>query len=149
MILEVYNLFNDHAFKVNDVVKITFLYKESMYSKSIDSLINIPENQIAREHIWCHINNVSENHLIIEIANPCFYSKNKNKKTLQPGDVLRIHKKYVKVYKEYMSMEYIPSLPDLCDINVSPEQNAQFKELKHKLELFREASNIQLTQKKS
>ena len=85
MILEVYNLFNDHAFKVNDVVKITFLYKESMYSKSIDSLINIPENQIAREHIWCHINNVSENHLIIEIANPCFYSKNKNKKTNNHG----------------------------------------------------------------
>ena len=149
MILEVYNIFNDHEFNVNDVVKITFLYKESMYMKSIDSLIDIPENQTAKEHIWCHINNISENHLIVEIANPCFYSKNKNKKTLKPGDVLRIHKKYVKICKKYMSMEYIPTLHDFIDINGSIEQNIQYQELKYKLELFREASNIQLTQKNS
>ena len=149
MILEIYNLFNDHEFKINNVVKITFLYKDSMYVKPIDSLIDIPENQTAKEHIWCHINSMSKNHLIVEIANPCCYSKNKNNSPLKPGDVLRIHKKYVKIYKEYMSMEYIPSLPELCDINASPEQNTQYQELKHKLELLREASNIQLTQRKS
>ena len=149
MILEIYNLFNDHEFKINNVVKITFLYKDSMYVKPIDSLIDIPENQTAKEHIWCHINSMSKNHLIVEIANPCCYSKNKNSPPLKPGDVLRIHKKYVKIHKEYMSMEYIQSLPDLYDMNASPEQNAQYQELKNKLELLREASNIQLTQRKS
>lgn len=149
MILEIYNLFNDHEFNVNDVVKITFLYKESVYMKPTEILMVIPENQTAREHIWCHINSISKDHLIVEIANPCCYSKNKNNPPLKPGDILRIHKKYVKMYKEYMSMEYIPSLPDLCDINTSPEQNAQYQELKHKLELLREASNIQLTQRNS
>ena len=149
MILEIYNLFNDHEFKVNDLVKITFLYKDSMYVKPTDSLIDIPKNQTVKEHIWCHINNMSQKHLIVEIANPCCYSKNKNSPILKPGDVLRIHKKYVKIHKKYMSMEYIPSLPDLCELSASPEQNAQYQELKNKLELLREQSNIQLIPKKS
>ena len=149
MILEIYNLFNDQEFNVNDLVKITFLYKDSMYIKPIDSLIDIPKNQIVKEHIWCHINSMSKKYLIVEIANPCCYSKNKNSPILKPGDVLRIHKKYVKIHKKYMSMEYIPSLPDLYELSASPEQNAQYQELKNKLELLREQSNIQLIPKKS
>lgn len=145
MILEIYNLFNDHNFRINDVVKITFLYTDTIYIKNTDSVIQIPENQFIREHIWCHINSICENHLIVEIANPCYYSKNRNNKSLKPGDILRIHKKYVKLYKDYMSMEYIPSLPDFFDTNVSYKQNTEYHELKHKLELFRELKNIEIT----
>jgi hypothetical protein len=145
MILEVYNKFNDHDFKVNDVVKITFLYKESMYMKINDSVIIIPENQVVREHIWCHINSVTKCHLIVEIANPCYYSKNRNNSPLKPGDILRIHKKYVKICKKYMSMEYIQFMPDLMDTNASSEQLSQYEEFKNRLSLFREEANIQLT----
>lgn len=137
MILEIYNLFNDHDFTINDMVKITFLYKDIMYSKQIDDIVYIPENQIIREYIWCHVNNNCKDHLIVEIANPCYYSKNKNYHPLKPGDILRIHKKYVKSYNKYMSMEYIMSIPNLIDINDFQKQNIQYHELKQKFSLFR------------